>query len=473
MEFTTGGILVQSRIVRLLPVRRQCVATKGRGRAVLPLLLAAASLAGCQTLEEGPHGWLADVMGTPAATPATSAAAPEAAQPETPTTIDTRRVQTSYLGSLAADDPQAVDIGRQVLQSRGTAADAAAAMGLALTVTLPSRAGIDGAGICLVHEAGQAVVQELDFVPPPVTGAAQIPGLARGLAALQARDGVLRWQQAVGLAEKQAQTGIAVTPPLLADLNQIGMAGGLKLGDVLPQRSVAATLARLRVAGASDIHTGQLAVKLVESGLPADALARWVPAWHPAALESTGDHQLYRAEGAGGRLSQQAWQALAGQAQGDAAAAYGAARAAAGAAAAGPAPVTSFVVADAKGQAVACAIGMGGTFGTGKLIEGLDVYAATPVDPATLAPLVALSGSDLVGAFAGGGSRSAPAAAAAASWLVLARGQAVDAVLAADPVAIDRLTGLSCPDHLPHHPESCVAATDAHGGGWAMNADRL
>jgi gamma-glutamyltranspeptidase/glutathione hydrolase len=464
MEFSTGGILDQSRIVRRSDARRQCAATTRHAIALAALLLAASGLGGCSTVE--------DVLGFGSSESGT-AAAPATPEPAAPMETDSIAVHTHYLGSLAADDPQAVDIGRQILQSRGTAADAAAAMGLALTVTLPSRAGLDGAGICLVHEPGQATVEELDFVPPAVTSAsAQIPGVVRGLALLQARDGVLHWQQAVGLAEKQAQTGIAVTGALLADLNTIGMAGGLKLGDVLPQRSVAATLARLRVAGASDFYTGELAARLVEAGVPKADLARWLPSWRTAALETDGDKQLYLPDGAGGQLARAAWQALAKQVPGDPVAAFAAVRPAAGSAAA----VASFVASDARGEAVGCAIGMGGAFGTGKLIAGLDVYAAAPVDAATLAPIIALSGSDLVGVFAGGGGQAAPAAAAATAWLVLMREQPLDTVLAAlhgSADAPDRLNALACPGGSPRHVETCLAASDPRGGGYAMSADRF
>lgn len=456
MGIIERSVLWGTAIVRPLASRRQCARTS--------LAIALAAVVGGCTVDDLTSG----VLG----------------MDSTPTV----NVATRYFGAVAGDDPQAVDVGRRVLLSGGTAADAAAAMGLTLTVTLPSRASLDGGGLCLVHDPDSATVDEVDFLPPAQPGAAvQIPGLVRGLAALQAHSGVFRWQQAVAPAEQLARDGIAVTALLLDDLKAVGLEangpGGepLKEGDILPQRAVAELLSEVRTKGALDFYRGGGAEKLVAAGLPAGPLAAWAPTWHAAVSRSVGTATVwFPNEGAGPQI-QAALGALAGKNL-DAAGAFAAARSGVTDA---PAASTSFAVNDARGRAVICAITMGKLFGTGHIVEGLDIYGAAVPDAATvssLAPMVAISPTGSFIAAADGGQGSAAGAdAAAAVTLALTGVQKVDVAVSANRVPTegpgtavpDRVNAIHCPDGVPDKPDSCLAVHDSRGSGYATVADRL
>jgi gamma-glutamyltranspeptidase/glutathione hydrolase len=132
---------------------------------------------------------------------------------------------SSYIGGVAGDEPRAVLIGRDVLAAGGSAGDAAVAMGFALTVTLPSRASLGGGGVCIVHEPKAMKTEALDFLPrasaiPVSTGAPRVavPGMPRGLFALHARLGQLRWEEVVSPAERLARFGTDVTRSFARDL---------------------------------------------------------------------------------------------------------------------------------------------------------------------------------------------------------------------------------------------------------------
>ena len=81
-----------------------------------------------------------------------------------------------FFGGVAADEPKAALVGREVLASGGSAADAVTAMYFAMSVTLPSQASLGGGGVCVAYDSENLEVRALDFLarPPPLLRAARI-----------------------------------------------------------------------------------------------------------------------------------------------------------------------------------------------------------------------------------------------------------------------------------------------------------
>ena len=469
MAFSKSGILSTSANIEPIAVRRQ---SAGRVARTAISGLVALSLGGCSTI----GGWFSSGSGD----------------------AETQKIQTRYLGSIAADEPTAVGVGDSILRQNGNAADAAAAMALMLTVSLPSRAGLMGGGACVVRDAGSALVDSIQFLPQPVQGSnVEIPGTVRGVAALQARYGRLDWRQVVVGVERMAITGVPVSAQLTADAAAAGVA--LPPGPQHAEPALAGVFSQLRVNGASDFYTGDVARQLVADGIPGQALASYAPTWRPAAQVASGHDTLYLVPGPGGRVVAGAFAAMAADetASADSAARFQIARAGAAAALAKampgvtvaadqPSASTGFVVADADGRAVSCTLSMGALFGTHQKLPAPALYAASRIsgDPAALlglVPVVAfnINNSQLLGAFAGSGGTSAAADLAAVAFSTLRMSQGAVASAAAmrrpddtGPTAVpDRIAVLNCPDGLERNPKSCAIAKDPRGWGFSQTVD--
>src|SRR5690625_4080320 len=127
-----------------------------------------------------------------------------------------------YAGLVAADEPRAAVIGRDVLGRNGTAADAAVAMGLAMTASYPSRVGLGGGGLCVVYDGPNLTGSSISFLPEEGASGAIAPRLARGLALLHARFGSLRWELVVSPAENLARQGSPASRALVEDVQLAG-----------------------------------------------------------------------------------------------------------------------------------------------------------------------------------------------------------------------------------------------------------
>ena len=237
-----------------------------------------------------------------------------------------------FAGLVAADAPRAAVIGRDVLGNGGNAADAAVAMYFAMAVTLPSRASLGAGGVCLVFDNGDRSAEVIDF-SPRLSGPGLVPLGVRGMAALHARQGLLRWGELISPAENLARFGHGVSRAFTRDLAQAGhivaadpemarilrsSAGALPAeGDRVVQPELAAVLGGIRAQGAAHVHAGAFANRFVEAtaaaGLPVgpDDLRDAVPLYQEALGISLGFNIAYfSGPPANGFLAAQLWQIL-------------------------------------------------------------------------------------------------------------------------------------------------------------------
>jgi len=190
--------------------------------------------------------------------------------------------QINYLagfrGGVAADEPRAAMVARDILQNGGSAADAVAAAALTYAVTYPNGAALGAGGVCVASDAALKKAETIEFpaLPGKDGGPVPIPGLVRGLGLLQGKYGRLRWEAVVAPAEQLARFGeatsrafiqaaVEVQPPVTSTpgLRPIFTAanGGLiaQEGERRVQPALASVLSRLRQGGPAEFYTGQLA----------------------------------------------------------------------------------------------------------------------------------------------------------------------------------------------------------------------
>ena len=433
-----------------------------------------------------------------------------------------------FLGGVAAEEPNAAAVARAVLSAGGTAADAAAAAGFALTVTLPSRAGLGGGGACLVYHPRREAPEAVIFLPGERQGGlgnadrpAAVPLMARGLFALTTRmQGARPFEELIAPAEQLARFGAPVSRALGADLAAVrgplltdpgaravfARADGslVPVGERITNTALAGTLTTLRGLGVGDMHQGALARRLVETvpqagggDLTLQELRAALPAVRPAVLQdSRGGDRIGFVPLDGGLAAAGAFRALAAgqnldQAQARGLAVGAAARAGQGGdalALLGQAELppgnfpnlpasTAVTVFDRQGGAVTCVFTMNNLFGTGRMAPGMGMLlAAAPATGAVQPPLLAqaIAFNPTLRAFrmavAGSGQRAAPMAVAGPLAASLLRNTAAgDAVVANSPEP-GRAQLAICPRYLPGRPQECSAVSDPRGLGVALGA---
>lgn len=484
-SFNTSGAGPTGRPAWEVSVRRMSTTTPGADRAdrgtgkpvhgprrarAAWLLAAAALLSGCSTFNS---------MFGRSSTPAAPLGSPGFVR--------------GFLGGVVADEPRAALVGREILSSGGTAVDAAIASAFAMSVTLPSRAGLGGGGACLVYNARLREVITVSFpagarsaLPPGTDRPAALPLMARGLFLMHTRGGRLRFEQLIRPAEDLARFGTEVSAALAEDLAVVaapllndpqarrvfGARGGgpIRGGERLIQLDLGATLAQMRSGGVGELYQGQLSQRLEEAsiaaggGLTGPELREALAQVQDAVRVPVGNDVAFflPASGDGGAGTAAAFQAMLGGSPPFGGGGISGASA-------------GLLTMDPDGNAVACTFSMNNLFGTGRIAMDTGVLlAAAPgmgtVPPAPLAVSLATNRElrTFRAATAGTGQQAAGIAAATMMATALRREPFENGFAAITEPG--RGLAISCPAYVPGGNASCVAAADPRGGGVATGS---
>ncbi len=434
----------------------------------------------------------------------------------------------ALIGMVSADEPEATLVGRDILQRGGNAADAATAMGMALAVTLPSRASLGSGGACLAYRPGdQNGGRAFMFMPVAGTVAAPnmpladrpaaVPMLARGLYLMHLQYGSAAFSELLPNAITLASNGINVSRQLASDLAAVQVplladpgvravfsrsdGKALAEGDALVQTHLSGALDQIRAMGVGDLYNGALGQSFVAGsqaaggGLQISDLRQSVPSERLPLVVSRGETQIAflppPADGGLGsavaysatstsdamqraQASVAAWRAQNGNhagGTGDDLTARAQAFVNGGGGSGGGLPAlpasTSFTVVDHAGMAVACSLSMNNLFGTGRMAGNTGiVLGASParLPQPLITAAIASQGRAFRAVAAGSGQNDAAAAVGIEMHQIMA-GQTPEVRPATTQ---GRVNAISCPQGLPGDAATCTAATDPRGAGLAM-----
>ncbi|HEX8400435.1 MAG TPA: gamma-glutamyltransferase [Allosphingosinicella sp.] len=220
------------------------------------------------------------------------------------TRTDTATIVVQAPGAVSAADPRAAEAGREMLRAGGSAADAAIATAIALTVVEPQSSGIGGGGFLVHHDGASRALTSFDgreeapsaagpdwFLDtngkpidnPSVGGRATgVPGNIRMFALAHSKHGKLPWARLFDPAIRLARDGYRLTerghdavatwrPEALkltpwARATYLDANGAAKpVGTVIRNPELARTMTEIARRGPDSFYTGPLAERIVRA----------------------------------------------------------------------------------------------------------------------------------------------------------------------------------------------------------------
>ena len=412
-------------------------------------------------------------------------------------------------GLVIADEPTAALIARSILEKGGSAADAVTALYFGLSVTMPAAAGLGGGGMCITRN-DKDEAETIVFLPRSERPDSRVtvPANVRGFALVHAKMGRLTWGENLATAETIASTGLRISratarhlKPHTAVLAKDAYLKSLFLQpdgsalteqDRVVQPDLAKTLGLLRSKGPIALYGREGAASLSEAAksagfeLSSQTIRQYRGEALPVQLVDVGNNfqmALPAATTQSGAFAAKLLAQLQALPAGNNVATAEALAASEGLASADTTAYasTGFLVVDAYGQAVACAVGMNGPFGSGRTVPGYGFTLAATASASGIesgrfmTPLFTENIYSKQVFFAGVGT-GGPAATAAI--LDAERIRAVHPEIplkqairqSHGPEDNARVSAASCPGGFPRAVASCDFAADPAGDGLVMQA---
>ena len=417
-----------------------------------------------------------------------------------------------YQGLVVADEPNAIDAAQSVLNAGGNAADAAAAIYFALSVSLPDAAGLAGGGACLYWDNGDKLAYGVLFPTRSGKdgGIIGVPGNVAGFDYLQARFGDVAWGSVVAPAERMARYGHRMSRANAVRFDRVD--GSLKAalvgiginrnaankaareGDRITNPALAEILSNIRAGGGRSFYApGMLsttmlrAIRRAGGRVTAEDLAGYRPQIGLEQVEVRDAYTLFLhggvaasplvaalVSGAPQRTTRARIESRAEEERKAMGLGHGGSPSHTGS--------TGFAVVDVRGNAASCAVTMGRPFGGAGLARDLGISFAPPADSERvkeaaegLVPMMVIengSSSLELAAVASGGLGAAEAAA------VLAQNHIADQLndnssgLSSDLADANRdpavsISAVKCPQGADQRLAYCSAQPDSVGYGLA------
>ena len=369
-----------------------------------------------------------------------------------------------FAGIVVADDSHATLVGKEVLKAGGNAFDAAAAMALTMSVTLPSRAGLGAGGVCQSFNPSSQKRQTLVFFDEDTKEKYAVPALPRAMIALQAEAGRWRWAQTVTPSEYVAKTGFVANRPYTLDNKKI------KDEQKVMDLTLAATLASLRANGVQGLYVGKGAKAFISSAeqskvaFTVERLRDFLPKWIDSEKAEFGNDMAYFLPSFVGGTNTAA--DFTNTVKGEKAQ---------NGTLSGSSKAAGLAVVDAKGGAVTCVFSMGKPFGTGKEVIGTGVFLSSPTalpftDGATM-----MVTNDNVSEFKYMGYMATKNAGEdlvkVADSLMINKQMPDDAFTSLVGKSWGGFGAIYCSEGLPNYPETCRFITNKNVGGYGVVVD--